>query len=98
MRTTPGAFASMNAVIASGSEPTIASVRILPFRSTTQIAVCFNDTSNPTYRSIARPSILRCLQMKQRFCFGELIPSASLRHDPRNYTRLKNSLDRRFER
>jgi hypothetical protein len=47
-RRAPAAFARTNSAIASGSDTTIFSLMILPFPSTTQIAVCFNDTSNPT--------------------------------------------------
>src|SRR5258705_3461842 len=47
-RTTPGAFDLTNAAIASGSEPTTPSRPTDPAWFTTQIDVCFNDTSSPT--------------------------------------------------
>src|SRR5262249_11165472 len=53
IRTTCGAWDLMNVAIASGSEGTTPSRAIFPVRSTMQIAVSFNDTSSPTYCSIA---------------------------------------------
>src|SRR5215475_14168374 len=59
-RTAPGAFDLTNAVTASGSESTTPSRTTDPIRFTTQIDVCFNDTSSPTYAPshlsiVARP-------------------------------------------
>src|SRR5438105_3880218 len=48
IRTAPGAFNLTNAAIASGSESTTPSRTIDPSWFTTQIDVCFNDTSSPT--------------------------------------------------
>ncbi len=48
IRTIPGAFDLTNAAIASGSESTTLSCTIVPVWFTTQIDVCFNDTSSPT--------------------------------------------------
>ena len=47
-RTAPGAFDLTNAAIASGSESTMPSRTTDPAWFTTQIDVCFNDTSSPT--------------------------------------------------
>jgi Transposase len=48
IRTAAGAFDLTNAAIASGSESTTPSRTTDPTRFTTQIDVCFNDTSSPT--------------------------------------------------
>jgi hypothetical protein len=48
IRAVPGAFDLTNAAIASGSESTTPSCTIDPAWLTTQIDVCFNDTSKPT--------------------------------------------------
>src|SRR6516165_97930 len=47
IRTAPGAFDLTNAAIASGSESTTPSRTTDPTWFTTQIDVCFNDTSSP---------------------------------------------------
>src|SRR5689334_650626 len=47
-RTAPGAFDLTNPAIASGTESTTPSRTTNPFSFTTQIDVCFNDTSSPT--------------------------------------------------
>jgi hypothetical protein len=47
-RTAFGALDRTNAAITSGSEPTTPSRTIDPVSLTTQIEVCFNDTSSPT--------------------------------------------------
>src|SRR5215510_3533965 len=47
-RNIPGAFDLTNAAIASGSESTTPSRTTDPVSFTTQIDVCFNDTSSPT--------------------------------------------------
>jgi hypothetical protein len=48
IRTAPGAFDLTNPAIASGTESTTPSRTTDPFSFTTQIDVCFNDTSSPT--------------------------------------------------
>jgi hypothetical protein len=48
IRTVPGAFDLTNEAIASGSESATPSCTIDPAWFTTQIDVCFNDTSSPT--------------------------------------------------
>jgi hypothetical protein len=48
IRTVPGALDLTNEAIASGSESTTPSCTIDPVWFTTQIDVCFNDTSSPT--------------------------------------------------
>jgi hypothetical protein len=48
IRTAPGAFDLTNAAIASGSESTTPSRTTDPTWFTTQIDVCFKDTSSPT--------------------------------------------------
>src|SRR6266498_466104 len=48
IRTAPGAFNLTNTAIASGSESTTPSRTTDPTWFTTQIDVCFNDTSSPT--------------------------------------------------
>jgi hypothetical protein len=48
IRTVPGALDLTNEAIDSGSESTTPSCTIDPVWFTTQINVCFNDTSSPT--------------------------------------------------
>ena len=48
IRTAPGAFDLTNAAITSGSELTTPSRMTDPVCDTTQMDVCFNDTSSPT--------------------------------------------------
>jgi hypothetical protein len=81
IRTAPGAFDLTNPAVASGVESTTLSRTTDPVWFTTQINVCFNDTSNPNIvfhcSSPSSPG-----HMKLASIPGELIPCALVWLDP----------------